>query len=488
MLRLHTLCLVVMVAASTVCQAQNYQPYGHNRQYFFDKGYDGLTIMQATAVNYLPAYTEYVFPLRVPEPSWGNAIVCLPEDTRSYWFGSKMQRWHTGEFFMFLHDGDTVRLLPSAGLGESWQMWPLSAPPQPLDVVSQTDWEPRYLYATVVAHEQQWLPGGLDSVKVIEIEYRDTLGNVHDHAWNGQQFSLSKNHGFVESAMWERFPQGNPSRTYKQVREIDLSRDAFFDFRVGSKWHHQIERKDFGWPSYYEYATWEVLGVETNGNSRTVQFLHNQYDKERALYATENYSVTYNNLDEPLVPVFPGQVFDLQGLVCYPKLFADLMINGQSTGLAYWALPTYFFERADTNCIGLGSLDGYRKTELLVEGTGTVLSEGDGSSFGANIWNIHTRVSSDYLGTEIGAFFEPWPVAISGAQGAATVLDARLVGSWLELAAGDARQEVGIYNAVGQQMWRGTMQGTTRLHVGNWHTGIYFVRPEKGTASKLLLR
>jgi hypothetical protein len=97
-----------------------------------------------------------------------------------------------------------------------------------------------------------------DSVKTIQLEFFDALGNVGSNSWNQKELLISQHVGIIKCPIFNNFPID----TNLVTRQFNLNiatTSEIYDFNVGDKFYYQ-EYLSNNYPPYgvIDYALFEI--------------------------------------------------------------------------------------------------------------------------------------------------------------------------------------------------------------------------------------
>ncbi|MBL7719189.1 MAG: hypothetical protein JNL72_10175, partial [Flavipsychrobacter sp.] len=146
------LTLLACILAFTHSQAQNWNLINAGVTRYFVNNHHYL---RAIAIDSVTAHGAdlYYYPYRSgrqPSPPLMD-----PEDTAGSWIGMVVIKKNDGRFLIPNYWNDTIEIRSLANVGDSWTFY--------------QDSSTKYYTATIIATDTMTLPGGLDSVKRIQL-------------------------------------------------------------------------------------------------------------------------------------------------------------------------------------------------------------------------------------------------------------------------------------------------------------------------------
>jgi hypothetical protein len=201
-------------------------------------------------------------------------------------FSQKVVRHPDGTFLFFNKSNDTLTVITTATLNQSWVICTLAAN--------------AYLEAKVTSIDLEDFMGISDSVKTITFQARDQANNPISHPMNGNIFKLSLHYGFLQLYDLYFFPQIGDiiylrGKTSPKTGFQDATASEIYDWPVGAKFHYKY---DAGYPwkyelnevpgqpphfYFHEYIIKEILQKSMNADSVT-------YTTHLCSFRTEGYT------------------------------------------------------------------------------------------------------------------------------------------------------------------------------------------------------
>lgn len=262
--------LLFLLLYSAVCDGQNWQTVNTNRTAHFQKdnnweanGYLKYNIA-IDSVAYQGADTLLFNRSFVEELNPGSQLGSSYYRRDTTWMGVHVMQRPGGieEYHTAL--GEDARLEVLANPGQAW--------------ISMNFPNGNVLQAEVDSVTQGIILQQTDSLKYISFQMLDSLGQSVIHPINGQQITLSRNHGAVELFQMAHFPDSLQQFTLVGIEEGNLGEnnlnfEEVFDFEVGDVFHTQWEEY---WPPFTYYIDYEELIVVSKSYSGGI------YDYEMA--------------------------------------------------------------------------------------------------------------------------------------------------------------------------------------------------------------
>ena len=341
---LRFLTALLLVGAPLGALAQDYLPFTEGKRHHYEGNHSqwpGLTYMAEDTVIQHAGYTEIVFPRANRRyPMWPD-LLCPTGPGIAFWYGSKALVYPSGDYVTINHYGDSIRLRPQAVTGESWVLRSddfaavvdSTMPPVPGN----------YYEATVVSQTTSALPMGVDSVKIVELQYRNANGITASSLWNGYRFKLSKNYGIVDPPSWNSFPHEAPGHMQFEAAEpIDYSRDAWLNFKVGQELHTVTGADNSPyWDNrrFWVYVVNDVVN-DPSQHSRTITLGVTELNRDGDIVRRFSEDRTFTHLNESILPVMPGQVHydSVEYALHFPTIYPE-----QFTGYSV-AIPFLYYE------------------------------------------------------------------------------------------------------------------------------------------------
>lgn len=199
------------------------------------------------------------------EYTTSGTMSCLnTQDTT--WAGLKTVK-QTDETHLFFNQfGDTINIKPQATLNEAWRLYTFP--------------NGDYLEATVQAIDLMDIQEQSDSVKIIVLQAKDTVGNTISHVWNQRELLISQRYGFVKTIHFQSFPMDT---TMFHLVRIDgrLGLQNFdavetFDYNIGDEFHYEDAKHYPQFSIQYTYSQLIVLDKQVYPDSFVYQYHRRQ--------------------------------------------------------------------------------------------------------------------------------------------------------------------------------------------------------------------
>ncbi len=143
--------------------------------------------------------------------------------------GRKIIKKADGTFIFFNLNEDSIVIQSQATLNQSWKCVNLSGG--------------NYILATITGIQSDTIIGVADSIKVITLQAKDSVGQIIPHDFNGKQIKLSKSYGFIQVYQIVKFPEDTAcyyfeGKTSPSIGYQDFSFHECYDFDIGDEFHY----------------------------------------------------------------------------------------------------------------------------------------------------------------------------------------------------------------------------------------------------------
>ncbi|MFA9390050.1 MAG: T9SS type A sorting domain-containing protein [Prolixibacteraceae bacterium] len=357
--------LFVVIFFSIIASAQNYRPFPVGNIPFFkatDNEIRGVRVDSITARNkehILHFYNEWDYTnyecIIADGPCW-LGFHCI-------WDGSVMT--------FFNEQKDSLFIDSKKKLNEEWVFCRLSA-----DSI---------VYAKIIEESKQNFLELSDSVKLIHLELRDSMGNHVDHTLNGFQLEISQSYGFVQLLNFLEFPDylkqyslcglTNPKRGQTYINDRTI-----YDYEVGDVFHYEYNHSDAPWGSWvHTREIRKVIGKYLSADEDTVTYtIDRSGDRKIKDWTTseESYSLYHDTVTD-------RHVFKPTNYLPYEAIIEDGSMQFYTQGIepisndrlvyseAYW-----LYHSENDSCWSLIHFDG-GAPNYYAEGCGLYYYNGD---------------------------------------------------------------------------------------------------------------
>ena len=181
--------------------------------------------------------------------------------------GRRILAIHDGTFLFFNYLQDTICIRTQAALNESWKLVNLP--------------DKSYLEATLTTIAVDTFAAVPDSVKVITIQAKDSLGQNIVNLNNGKEVNLSKSFGFtrifdLDMFPWDSFQYTLAGRTNPGMGIQAPGKIQVYDYNIGDifqyKWVSGQNDEPPHAPWNYGYEIWTVEDKDTSGAPAKVTY------------------------------------------------------------------------------------------------------------------------------------------------------------------------------------------------------------------------
>lgn len=180
------LLLLAVLCTGSLLIAQNYQTFRSDRLYYYERNSSSIMNVHFDSLK-IDGADSILFPNKSPLTlEYG----CMQPDVAS-WIGERIVIKEDGVNVFFNYNHDSIKIKTLAEVSESW-------------LAHKTD--STKIEATITKKELVPFIGYTDSVKTIEFQVYDLVGNEIDSKANSVVLKLSKNFGFFQSSAFYFFP------------------------------------------------------------------------------------------------------------------------------------------------------------------------------------------------------------------------------------------------------------------------------------------
>jgi hypothetical protein len=290
--------------------AQNYQNICSPGVTFFNNSTGVLKAFRLDSIH-LPGNSDTIFisyrAIRdtANDEYWG---ICS-DTTNGSILGRKIYKKSDGTFFFFNRNNDTVRILSTAVLNQSWKFCKLPGN--------------QYIEAKVTSIISDSVADTTDMIKVITLQAKDNLNNNISNILNEKTIKLSQHFGLAKMLDVFFIPDATTmydlaGKSHPQMGAQDITWKEIYDFEVGDIFHYY---HSYGMPpSAYGHTIQTVLGKVIKGNFDTV------------IYTLDNCSRTYAqggpfNYHDTITETFDSADFSYSDFSFLPEQFSPLTLS-----------------------------------------------------------------------------------------------------------------------------------------------------------------
>ncbi len=277
--------LVILIFLSGAICAQNYNPINPSRDTWFEyNSMYGSRILpiRIDSVRIYGNDTSY-FNYRIFDIDnlYGN---CIDQKDTNF-FIDKMIVQPNGNHLFFNRYNDTILLKPFSAINGSWVLFRYS--------------NGNYIEATVSSIIQQTILGNPDSVKIITLQAKDTLGNPIVDLFNGNEIRIGKNNGITHFFNTIDFPfaatffdligKSNPDEGI-----TNLSAAKIYDWNIGDEFQYSGGYNALYSGVMHDYEQFIILNKTISANSDTIV-----YTKDH-IYYSKTYQFGPSTIDSTM--------------------------------------------------------------------------------------------------------------------------------------------------------------------------------------------
>ena len=188
------------------------------------------------------------------------------------WMGKYFHQNAQHHYFFYNNIGDSIMLHTQEQIGHHW--------------VFYTYPNNTYLRASIINILYNNMAGIVDSIKVISLQYFDSLGNVLINDWTQKEILLSQNYGIIKMPCFDNFPQDTSMWTRQNNLEIASSSDIY-NFNIGDQFYYKqgYSNDEEGYFHAIDYTLLEVLNKNIDIVNQAIN-----YNFKRVFY---NYHVNF---------------------------------------------------------------------------------------------------------------------------------------------------------------------------------------------------
>lgn len=237
------------------------------------------------------SYTYY-YPFKTAHdtsasPTGGDCIDLIGNS----WMGNYFYHDVQNHYYFFNKMGDSIVLHTQEQIGHQWLLY--------------TYPNHNYLRGSVSNILYNNMAGIADSVKVISLQYFDSLGNVLSNEWTQKEILLSKNYGIIKTPYFNNFPQDTSMWTRQNNLEIASSNDIY-NFHIGDQFYYKqgYSNDEPGYFHANDYTLLEVLNKNIDGVNQVINY------QFKSIYY--NYHVVFPN------PVYLDTIIETTFDVSFP--------------------------------------------------------------------------------------------------------------------------------------------------------------------------
>jgi|GEM_PF-4793053 hypothetical protein len=384
--------ILALLLLSITCGAytQDWQCFRPGVKYFFKdpmiQAEQEVKSLRIDSSGTSAGYTYHHFASTIR--STGDFAACYTVHGDS-WMGQGMLVYPDGRNCFFNHNADTITINTKAEVNSSWKMCSASAG--------------NSVYASVSWKMVSQVLGSTDSVKLIDLQVRDSMGNNVIHPFNNIFIVLSKSYSLIDVinlyifpdtiGFWWQIPLNEPLQRFSlagydapATGTTNLTYAQAFDFNPGDEFHSlAMDVWTLPPPSHHD-TTYEIRKIlqriEYPGNDSVSYAVHRMshhiyYYAGTLMYNTyinDTILETYSNLSETgrAVSQLPGEViWDSAGLAQTEVYTNSMQLRSDSRREK--VLPSYYYHFIDTgdeDCLAVPIFDFCTGDACYIEGLG----------------------------------------------------------------------------------------------------------------------
>jgi hypothetical protein len=399
------------------------------------------------------------------QPQGGNCI----DINGNSWLGNHFYH-DTQMHYQFMNNqSDTIFIHTQENIGHQW--------------ICYTYNNGDYLKATITNISLLNLNGINDSVKTIQLNLFDALGNAGSNSWTQKELLISQHYGFIKCPIFNDFPNDTNMVTRQFNLTIATTNDIY-DFNVGDKFYYQSYKTN-NWPptEATDYALHEVANKTIDIVNQIVTYTYNvtKYDyninfpSPPYLDTIIYYTVTNNFPLNTSLGIPEKIAFDSTFGILH-HLMQDFNDNGLTLTSPVYVKNTKIYIPSGNNCYQttittLPVISKYSKS------IGRIYYEEywNGSGGSAPVSYITMLIGYQKNGVSYGNFLGIENLHKNSAQIFNVIcnLSENLNIQWLAKDAGT----IGIYDGAGQLIFeKNVNQGNHQFTLPTIVSGLYFVK------------
>lgn len=246
----------ILLFWSIVVAGQNYQIITPGTDRFFITETDQIVGIRIKQTIPLINGNEYYNFSVLKEFNDNTVIEDCNYKINASWLGRKVIAQSDGLHILFNKNNDSIFINVSAIENDTWTFY--------------TDSIGNYIEATVIHIIEDSVLYDIDSVKVISLQHKDSLGNNLQGNWNGAEIRLSNNYGWQKTFNVYEFPD---STTHYELTKYSIpTYTNIYNYTIGDtiqfykRWNNYMI-------SHEEYVTKIVLSKSTDTISGNISYM-----------------------------------------------------------------------------------------------------------------------------------------------------------------------------------------------------------------------
>lgn len=243
------------------------------------------------------------------------------------WIGAGIIIQSNGNNIFLTESLDSLTIKTSANLNDTWVMYRFS--------------NGNYFEATISASSIDTVLGMPDSVKVISLQLRDSLGNSMASVMNGNRFSISKNYGLTRLVPLRHFPLNVQNCTLVGLDNPvsgmqNLTAPEIFDFNVGDIFQYYNKFSTLNTVQIWNIQH-TILSKSYSLNNDSVIYLVDDSTWQEIDYMGVSYYLSHTISTEtyPIQPIQYENHFFVLPRELGQAIFDGICISEQSTSSNY---------------------------------------------------------------------------------------------------------------------------------------------------------
>ena len=270
--------ILSLLCSSLIGVSQNYKLINSNRETHFIDTQSSIFSIRIDSLSSVGPDTTFYNHWILSEASGFPCALAL---TDSSWIGTRIISQDNGNYIFFNRQNDSIIIQSNAVIDSAWRLYNFS--------------NGNYVEATLADISIQSVLGGLDSVKTITIQTKDTSGSNINHPINGHEFKISKANGLINTINIIDFPDDTSSYTLvghsnPDVGTVNLTAREIYNYNIGDEFHTKAFNQNGSAP--WEFNSSDrikiILNKTISTNQDTIEYLYYREEVQISNY-TQNY-------------------------------------------------------------------------------------------------------------------------------------------------------------------------------------------------------
>lgn len=298
----HLVILYCLIAYSSLI-AQNYRSIKSDAEYYFSYDLSYFKDINAIKIdsslvdgNDTTLFNFHTMRNPVFSDTCGNLY-------GASWLGNKIILKSNGYNYFFNKYNDTIKINTLAQINDSWIFYNYN--------------NNNYIEATIANIDTALFLGITDSVKIIELQVKNSSGNIISHNLNNRTIIISKNYGFIKMPDFYEFPYDSVpditstsiegfqnylpeynliGKTNPEIGIIDLNAESVFDYNIGDEFHtEQISLAVGPGNNYITFIINKIIDKKLSANNDTLVYSIQRCGSQETWYNSNEHTFSYYN-------------------------------------------------------------------------------------------------------------------------------------------------------------------------------------------------